>query len=199
MNASIRVLCVDERAAARSCAARRTERPKHRAHRRAAQPTAQLSVVGDRGRVHRKDGGDPGAVATLARGQPGHFDHQAHAGRLHAVVRQAPKYPVRGHGVTEAEHGECVLPDNVYLATGGQRHMKLARSGANYVIALMAGPSVNRHRPLVNVDVLFDSAAEVAGHNAVGVFLTGMGKDGAAGLLHMSMAGASILVQNEAS
>lgn len=99
--------------------------------------------------------------------------------------------------VTEAEHGERVLPGHVYLAPGGERHMKLARSGANYVIELVEGPPVNRHRP--SVDVLFDSAAAVAGRNAVGVLLTGMGRDGAAGMLNMRHAGASTLAQDEAS
>ena len=99
--------------------------------------------------------------------------------------------------VSEAEHGERVLPGHVYLAPGGERHMKLARSGANYVIDLIEGPPVNRHRPAV--DVLFESAAEVAGRNAVGVLLTGMGKDGAAGMLKMRHAGASTLAQDEAS
>ena len=99
--------------------------------------------------------------------------------------------------VTEAEHGERVLPGHVYLAPGGERHMKLARSGANYVIELVEGPPVNRHRP--SVDVLFDSAATVAGRNAVGVLLTGMGRDGAAGMLKMRQAGASTLAQDEAS
>ena len=75
--------------------------------------------------------------------------------------------------------------------------MKLARSGANYVIELVEGPPVNRHRP--SVDVLFDSAATVAGRNAVGVLLTGMGRDGAAGMLKMRQAGASTLAQDEAS
>src|SRR3546814_18308480 len=75
--------------------------------------------------------------------------------------------------------------------------MKLARSGANYVVKLEYSDPVNRHRP--SVDVLFHSAAQVAGKNAVGVILTGMGKDGAQGLLAMKQAGATTFAQDEAS
>jgi len=99
--------------------------------------------------------------------------------------------------VREASHGERVLPGHVYLAPGGETHMKLGRSGANYIIELEASEPVNRHRP--SVDVLFRSAAEAAGANAIGVILTGMGKDGAAGLLAMRQAGAHTLAQDEAS
>ena len=90
--------------------------------------------------------------------------------------------------VREAVHGERVLPGHVYLAPGGDTHMRLGRSGANYVIELDASEPVNRHRP--SVDVLFNSAAVAAGKNAIGVILTGMGKDGAAGMLAMRRAGA---------
>ena len=99
--------------------------------------------------------------------------------------------------VHEAEHGQRVLPGNVYLAPGGIAHMKIGRSGANYVIELEASEPVNRHRP--SVDVLFHSAARVVGRNAVGVILTGMGKDGAQGMLAMKQAGAVTMAQNEAS
>lgn len=98
--------------------------------------------------------------------------------------------------VKEAEEGERVLPGHAYIAPG-DTHLKLARSGANYVVRLDDGPPVNRHRP--SVDVLFRSAAQHAGRNAIGVILTGMGKDGAAGLLEMRQAGAHTLAQNEAS
>ncbi|MBB5213408.1 two-component system chemotaxis response regulator CheB [Parapusillimonas granuli] len=99
--------------------------------------------------------------------------------------------------VHEAEDGQRVLPGHVYLAPGGVAHMKLARSGANYVVKLDYSEPVNRHRP--SVDVLFHSAAEVAGKNAIGVILTGMGKDGAQGLLAMKEAGAVTFAQDEAS
>lgn len=98
--------------------------------------------------------------------------------------------------VKEAEDGERVLPGHAYIAPGA-RHMELTRSGANYQIRLHDGPPVNRHRP--SVDVLFHSVAQFAGRNAVGVILTGMGNDGAAGLLAMRNAGAYTMAQDEAS
>ncbi|WP_371127568.1 chemotaxis response regulator protein-glutamate methylesterase [Variovorax sp. YR266] len=98
--------------------------------------------------------------------------------------------------VKEAEHGERVLPGYAYIAPGGF-HLSLARSGANYVAHLDQEPPVNRHRP--SIDVLFDSAAKHAGKNAIGIILTGMGRDGAEGLLRMKRAGAHTLAQDEAS
>lgn len=98
--------------------------------------------------------------------------------------------------VQEAEGGERILPGHAYLAPG-HSHLLLARSGANYITQLDQGPPVNRHRP--SVDVLFRSAASSAGKNAVGVILTGMGKDGAAGMLEMKQAGAYNFAQDEAS
>ena len=98
--------------------------------------------------------------------------------------------------VKEAEHGERVLPGHAYIAPG-HSHLLLGRSGANYVTQLDQGPPVNRHRP--SVDVLFRSAAANAGKNAVGVILTGMGKDGAAGMLEMKEAGAWNYAQDEAT
>jgi two-component system chemotaxis response regulator CheB len=98
--------------------------------------------------------------------------------------------------VREATHGERVLPGHAYLAPG-HSHLSLAKSGANYITQLDQGEPVNRHRP--SVDVLFRSAARHAGQNAVGVILTGMGKDGAAGMLEMRNAGAWNVAQDEAS
>ena len=98
--------------------------------------------------------------------------------------------------VSEAIDGEPLLPGHAYIAPG-DRHLKLARKGRDYVTELDAGPEVNRHRP--SVDVLFESAARHAGHKATGVLLTGMGKDGAAGLLAMRAAGALTIAQDEAS
>ncbi|MBD2780876.1 chemotaxis response regulator protein-glutamate methylesterase [Xenorhabdus sp. 42] len=98
--------------------------------------------------------------------------------------------------VKEAEHGERVLPGHAYIAPG-DHHMELCRNGANYQIMITDSLPVNRHRP--SVDVLFRSFAKYAGRNAVGVILTGMGSDGAAGLLDMKRAGAYTLAQNESS
>jgi len=98
--------------------------------------------------------------------------------------------------VKEAEDGERVLPGHAYIAPGN-RHMALTRSGANYQITITDADPVNRHRP--SVDVLFHSVAKYGGRNAVGVILTGMGNDGAAGMLAMHQAGAWTIAQNETS
>lgn len=98
--------------------------------------------------------------------------------------------------VKEAQGGERVLPGHAFIAPG-DKHLLLARSGANYVTELSDAPPVNRHKP--SVDVLFDSAAELAGKNAIGVILTGMGKDGAVGMARMKEAGAYNFAQNEES
>jgi two-component system chemotaxis response regulator CheB len=98
--------------------------------------------------------------------------------------------------VKEAENGERILPGHAFIAPG-HSHLLLARSGANYVTQLNQEAPVNRHRP--SVDVLFNSAAVCAGKNAVGVILTGMGKDGALGMLEMKKAGAYNFAQDEAT
>jgi len=99
--------------------------------------------------------------------------------------------------VHEAQDGQRVLPGHVYLAPGGVAHMKLARHGAGYQVRLEESEPVNRHRP--SVDVLFHSVAQLVGRKAVGVLLTGMGKDGAQGLLAMRQAGAVTFAQDERS
>lgn len=98
--------------------------------------------------------------------------------------------------VKEAVDGERILPGHAYIAPGDQ-HLLLARSGANYVVQLSDAAPVSRHKP--SVDVLFESAAQAAGKNAIGVIMTGMGKDGAAGMAKMKAAGAYNFAQNEAS
>ena len=98
--------------------------------------------------------------------------------------------------VKEAAGGERILPGHAYIAPG-DKHLLLARSGANYVTQLSDDPPVNRHKP--SVDVLFESAAEYAGKNVIGVILTGMGKDGAVGMAQMRNAGSYNFAQNEES
>jgi len=98
--------------------------------------------------------------------------------------------------VREAVDGERILPGHAYIAPG-DLHLMVSRHGSNYVTALSTAPPVNRHRP--SVDVLFRSAANVAGKNAIGIILTGMGSDGAEGLLEMREAGAHTIAQDEAS
>lgn len=103
---------------------------------------------------------------------------------------------VSGWDVREARDGDRVLAGRVLVAPGG-RHMQLRMSGAQYLVEVRDGPLVNHHKP--SVDVLFKSVAQVAGRNATGVILTGMGEDGARGLLEMRKAGALTLAQDEAS
>jgi two-component system chemotaxis response regulator CheB len=98
--------------------------------------------------------------------------------------------------VKEAVDGDPVLRGHVLIAPGG-KHLMLERQGARYHVAVKDGPLVSRHRP--SVDVLFRSAARAAGSNAVGVIMTGMGDDGARGLLEMKQAGARTFAQDEAT
>ncbi|HEU4385035.1 MAG TPA: chemotaxis response regulator protein-glutamate methylesterase [Anaeromyxobacteraceae bacterium] len=98
--------------------------------------------------------------------------------------------------VREAADGDRIAPGRALIAPGN-RHLTVQRSGAHYLARLVDGPAVSRHRP--SVDVLFRSAAQAAGRNAVGVILTGMGDDGATGLLEMRQAGAHTIAQDEAT
>lgn len=98
--------------------------------------------------------------------------------------------------VREACHNDRVLPGRALIAPGG-KHMLLRRDGAQYYVDVIDGPLVNRHRP--SVDVLFRSVAKQAGSNALGIIMTGMGDDGAAGLLEMRKAGARTVAQDEES
>ena len=155
----------------RACCARR-RRIAPRPRRPGAAPPAPARKTGDRG---ASTGGTeairevlqplpPDSPAILiTQHMPAGFT-RSFAQRLDALCAVT---------VREAVHGERVLPGHVYLAPGGDTHMRLGRSGANYVIELDASEPVNRHRP--SVDVLFNSAAVAAGKNAIGVILTGMG------------------------
>lgn len=98
--------------------------------------------------------------------------------------------------VKEAEQGDRILPGHAYIAPG-HSHLLVNRSGGHYIAELSEAPPVNRHRP--SVDVLFHSAAQRLGANAIGVIMTGMGRDGAAGMLEMKQAGAYNFAQDEAS
>jgi two-component system chemotaxis response regulator CheB len=98
--------------------------------------------------------------------------------------------------VSEAQHGDVIEPGHAYIAPGSH-HLEIARQNGRYMCALNDGPPVSGHRP--SVDVLFRSAARTAGKSAVGVILTGMGKDGAEGLYEMRQAGAITLGQDEQS
>ena len=98
--------------------------------------------------------------------------------------------------VYEAEDGQQILPGHAYIAPG-DRHLLVIRDGARYVCRLDDGSPVNRHKPAV--DVLFRSVAQNAGRNAIGILLTGMGKDGARGLKEMRDAGSPTIAQDEAT
>lgn len=98
--------------------------------------------------------------------------------------------------VKEASPGDRVLQGRALIAPGN-RHTMLQRSGGHYIVEVADGPLVSRHRP--SVDVLFRSAAQAAGPNAIGVIMTGMGDDGAAGLLEMRQTGAWTIAQDETS
>jgi two-component system chemotaxis response regulator CheB len=111
----------------------------------------------------------------------------AFAARLDSVCKIAVK---------EAENNDRVVQGRALIAPGG-RHILVKRSGAQYFVEVVDGPLVNRHRP--SVDVLFRSVAKSAGVNALGIIMTGMGDDGAAGLLEMRNAGARTVAQDEES
>ena len=98
--------------------------------------------------------------------------------------------------VCEERDGQQILPGHAYIAPG-DRHLVVERDGARYVCRLNDGPPVNRHKP--SVDVMLRSLAQNAGRNAIGLMLTGMGSDGAAGMGELKQTGAPILVQDEKS
>jgi two-component system chemotaxis response regulator CheB len=126
----------------------------------------------------------PGIV--IVQHMPAHFT-AAFARRLDGLCAIAVK---------EAEDGDAVVPGRALVAPGG-RHMLLQRSGGHYTVSIRSGPLVSRHCP--SVDVLFRSAAQAAGGNALGILMTGMGDDGANGLLEMRRAGAHTIAQDEDS
>ena len=101
-----------------------------------------------------------------------------------------------GVTVKEAADGDPILRGQVLIAPGN-RHLMVKRNGARYFVEIRDGPLVSRHRP--SVDVLFRSTARYAGRNAVGIIMTGMGDDGAKGMLEMKQAGAVTLAQDEAT
>jgi two-component system, chemotaxis family, protein-glutamate methylesterase/glutaminase len=126
------------------------------------------------------------AGIAIVQHMPEHFT-RAFADRLNTICRIEVK---------EAEDNDTVLRGRALIAPGN-RHILLKRSGTRYYVEVKDGPLVCRHRP--SVDVLFRSAARYAGPNAIGVIMTGMGDDGARGMLEMKEAGASTIAQDEAS
>ena len=126
----------------------------------------------------------PGIV--IVQHMPEHFT-KAFAKRLDSLCRISVK---------EAEDNDTVIRGRALIAPGNY-HMLLKRSGARYYVEIKSGPLVSRHRP--SVDVLFRSAARYAGRNSIGVIMTGMGDDGARGMLEMKEAGAHTIAQDEDS
>ncbi len=122
----------------------------------------------------------------ITQHMPEHFT-KTFADRLNEICKISVK---------EAEEGDSVLPGHALIAPGSY-HMTLKRSGARYSVSINQDPPVNRHRP--SVDVMFESVAHYAGANVIGVILTGMGGDGAKGMLTMKQAGAYNIAQDEAS
>ncbi len=173
----------------------RIERPvdKQRSHvHRALETTHKIIAIGAstggttaiEDVLHGFPANAPGTV--IVQHMPAGFT-SAFANRLN----QSCKIQVR-----EAENGDSVVP-GVALIAPGNRHLLLQRSGANSSVIVKDGPAVNFHKP--SVDVLFQSVAKSAGSNALGIILTGMGRDGAKGMLEMRNSGARTIAQDEAS
>ncbi|HWZ87183.1 MAG TPA: chemotaxis response regulator protein-glutamate methylesterase [Thermoanaerobaculia bacterium] len=158
----------------------------------AGSPADRIVVIG-------ASTGGTEALSVLLQAMP-------HDGPGMVVVQHMPEgftaaFAARLHGlcridVKEAAHGDRVRT-GLALVAPGNRHALVRRRGDAYEIELSDGPLVSRHRP--SVDVLFRSAAQAAGRGAIGVLMTGMGDDGARGLLEMKEAGAATLAQDEAS
>ena len=137
-------------------------------------------------RVFLEDLPADSAGIVIVQHMPEHFT-RSFANRLNELCKITVK---------EAVNGDSVLRGRALIAPGNH-HMMIKRSGAKYYVEVVEGPLVNRHRP--SVDVLFRSTARYAGANAIGVIMTGMGDDGAKGLLEMKEAGAKTIAQDEKS
>jgi two-component system, chemotaxis family, protein-glutamate methylesterase/glutaminase len=149
---------------------------------RLLRPRGRCIVCGVREGVKH----DPSPAVVVTQHMPAGFTTRF-AERLNTLAQVT---------VQEAADGQRILPGHVYIAPGNW-HLEVMRTGANYTCRLHDGPAVSGHRP--SVDVLFRSVAASAGRNAIGVILTGMGKDGAEGLKQMRAAGAPTIGQNEAT
>ena len=160
------------------------------ANRSMIQTTERVTVIGAStgGTIAIADRAD-----RVAGGCAGHRHRAAHAGEIHHLIRRVRSIGNARITVKEAENNDTVMRGTALIAPGN-RHTLLKRSGARYYVEVRDGPLVCRHRP--SVDVLFRSAARYAGSNAVGVIMTGMGDDGARGLLEMKEAKAKTLAQD---
>ena len=140
-----------------------------------------------RRRLHRRHRGAQRCFWRPCPPMPRHRHRPAHAGTLHRGLRRRGSTRLCRISVKEAENNDTVIRGRALIAPGNH-HLLLKRSGARYYVEIKDGPLVSRHRP--SVDVLFRSAARYAGKNAIGVIMTGMGDDGARGMLEMKEAGA---------
>ncbi|QOV91037.1 protein-glutamate methylesterase/protein-glutamine glutaminase [Humisphaera borealis] len=178
-------------------AARSRPMPQHRTER-PASPTAMARTTDRVLAIGASTGGVQALSEVLAAFPP-------NAPGTVIVQHMPPKFTASfasrlnqlcGVQVKEAANGDSVVPGRVLIAPGGM-HTVLRRSGASYYVEVKDGPQVHHQKP--SVDVLFDSVAKSAGSNSVGAILTGMGADGAAGLLKMRQAGAYTVAQDQAT
>ena len=149
--------------------------------------TEKIIAIGastGRNRSHQR------GIDELSRKQPGGNIGSTYAPRGFTTTYAARLNKCSKMTVKEAEDGERILPGHAYLAPGGL-HMEIVKSGADYRVRLDDGELVSGHKPAV--DVMFDSIAKVAGKNCLAALLTGMGKDGAKGLLNLRQQGACTL------
>ncbi|MFZ5896187.1 MAG: protein-glutamate methylesterase/protein-glutamine glutaminase [Myxococcota bacterium] len=183
----------------RAAACAKVQRRKPRLAPAHAPDTLHFFNTTDRVIVVGASTGGTEAIAALLAGFDAHcpgiavVQHMPPGFTASFAKRLNDRYPL---DVREARDGDPILPGQVLIAPG-DHHMELRRSGARYHVVVHQAPAVNRHRP--SVDVLFNSAAEHAGTNAIGVLLTGMGADGARGLKAMRERGAETIAQDEAT
>lgn len=165
----------------------------------APRPSAHLAVTSDKVIAVGASTGGTEALRTLLEAMPADspglviVQHmpEGFTGAFAQRLNQTCRIDVK-----EAATGDRVVAGRALIAPGN-RHTLVRRSGAFYLIEVVDGPLVSRHRP--SVDVLFRSVAQAVGQNAIGIIMTGMGSDGAEGLLEMKQAGALTLAQDEAS
>lgn len=182
-------------------AARVTVKKRETSERQSAAPPQRLAMTRTTNKVVAVGASTGGtqALQKLTQAMPANAP-----GML--IVQHMPEHFTRSFAnrlnqvcameVREARDGDTVTPGKALIAPGNY-HMLLSRSGANYYVRVKSGPLVSRHRP--SVDVMFKSVARYAGANALGVIMTGMGGDGAQGLLEMKDNGAGTIAQDEQS
>ena len=196
--------CDAVKAAARARLRRIGSRPapaggRHEYAERSAKPLRGAAQKNDRLVVAGASTGGIEALQILLRGLPRSFCGIAIVQHMPAGFTTAFAARLDAEcsiSVKEARDGDAIEPGLALIAPG-DHHMSVRRTGHQYHVEVSNGPLVNRHRP--SVDVLFESAADAAGANAIGVLMTGMGEDGSRGLLKLRRAGAETIAQDEAT